>query len=153
CGSVSETPIGVAHAAARKRTPISAASAETLLDRIPAPRQACRVGLLVIAVGGLLLSLRLLIGGGSVAVRTVVSHHGRSAADGPAAGRALARVTGDGAADGADRGSARRASHRPVLWRRRRGGLWRRGGIEPCLLRGPVVALVLILLERILALS
>src|SRR5439155_15077320 len=152
-GRESETPIGVAHAHARSRTPICATSARGLLDRIPAPRQARRIGLLVVAVLGLLLGLCLLAGLRRRTVVLVLSHHSRGAAHRGAHRSALARVTGDGAADGADGGAARRTPHgAALLRRRRRGALRRRGRIEAGLLRGPIVALVLVLLERVLAL-
>src|SRR5580765_2458443 len=153
CGSVSETPIGVAQAPAASRTPISVPSARALLDRIPTPRQARRVGLLVVAVGGLLLGLCLLGGLRRRAVVSVLSHRARGAADGGAHRCTLAGITGDGAADGPDRGTPRRPMHcSALLWRRRGGGLRRCGRIEARLLLGPVVTLVLVLLERILAL-
>src|SRR6058998_3001726 len=147
-GRESETPIGVAHADARSRTPISATSAGSLLDRISAPRQARRIGLVIVAVGGLLLGLCLLRRLRRRAVVLVLPHHARGAAHRGAHRGPLARVTGDGTADGADRGAARRTPHRAALLRRRR-----RGRIEAGLLRGPVVAFVLVLLERVLALS
>src|SRR6266700_5521161 len=110
-GPESETPIGVAQAPARNRTPISATSARVLLDRISTPRQARRVRLLVVAVGGLLLGLRLLGGLRRLAVVGVLSH---SAADGAHAGAyrsTFAGISADGAADRAHRGAARRALH------------------------------------------
>src|SRR5882724_956757 len=152
-GRESETPIGVAHAHARSRTPISATSGRGLLDRIPTPRQARRVGLLVVAVGALLLGLRLLGGLRRLAVVGVLSH---SAGDGAHAGAyrsTFAGIAADGAADRPHRGSARRALHGTALLRRRRRGLRGRGRIEASLLLGPVVAFVLVLLERVLALS
>src|SRR6266705_1581648 len=110
----------------------SASSARALLDRIPAPRQARRVGLLVVAVGGLLLGLRLLGGLRRRAVVRVLFHRARG---------------------GAGAGALRRPLHRATLLRRRRGRLGRLGGVEARLLLGPVMTFVLVLLERVLALS
>jgi hypothetical protein len=51
--------------------------------------------------------------------------------DGGAHRGTLAGITGDGAADGPDRGTPRRPMHcSALLWRRRGGGLRRCGRIE-----------------------
>src|SRR6185369_8788538 len=153
-GPESETPIGVAQAPARSRTPISGRSARALLDRISTPRQARRVGLLVVAVGRLLLGLCLLGGCGCIAVVPVLSYRAPGAADGGAHRGALTGIAAGGAPDHCpDGGAARRASHRATLLRgRRRGRLGRCTRVEARLLLGPVVTRVLITLERLLAL-
>src|SRR5882672_5647980 len=120
-----------------------------LLDRVAATPQARRIGALVVAVGGLLLGLRLLGGLRRRPVVGVLSHRAGSGAH----SGTLARVATDGAADSPHRRAARRTSHRAALLRRRRGSrLGRRGRVEARLLLGPGVALVLVLPERVLAL-
>src|SRR5262249_36023626 len=129
--------------------PISAESTAVLLDRIPTPRQARPVSLLVVGVARLLLRLRLLRSRRGFAAGPVISHDSRGAAHGRANRGTFAGIAGDRAADRADRCAPRRTSHGALLLRRRgRGGLGRRSRIEAGLLRGPVVARVLIALER-----
>src|SRR5206468_12813130 len=86
------------------------------------PRQARRVGLLVVAVGGLLLGLRLLGGLRRRAVVRVLFHRARGGAGAGAHRSALAGIAADGAADSPDRGALRRPLHRATLLRRRRRG-------------------------------
>src|SRR4029453_18257460 len=104
---------------------------------------------------GLLLLLRLLVGGRYLSIVLVPPYHARGGSHRRADGRALARVTPDGAAPRAHGGAAPRPTHHGAVARSRGrgcggGGL---GRVEPRLLGGPLMALELVLLKLLLALT
>src|SRR5688572_16893433 len=146
-------PRGRARARAAWRRPRSTDPAPSL-HLVAAAAHARRIGALVaLDVAGLLVLAGRGARGGLPVVR-VLPHEPRRRADAGADRRPLARVAADRAADGAHGRPARAPANRAARGRRRRRRRHRRPRrIDAGLARGPVVALVLVLAEALLALA
>src|SRR5437867_5276376 len=126
---------------------------QPLLHLVSAAGHAAAVGLIVPLEVGLLLRLRLLICRRRLSVRAPLAHEACRRSNASSDRRALAGIPTDGAADGAEGCASGTAPDRSALLRRRRGDLHGLRRIEAGLALRPVVALELILLELVLALT
>src|SRR5439155_11246602 len=128
-------------------------NARPLLHLVSAATHAGAIGLVVPLEVALLLRLRLLVCRRRISVRASLAHEACRRSNASSDRRALAGIPTDGAADGAEGCASGTAPDRSALLRRRRGDLHGLRRIEAGLALRPVVALELILLELVLALT